>query len=643
MQQQGHGSHFMREFIFLFPDATSKQSNKTTKSTLTFVRVIANPSLIVSFDGSAVPRLSTGEIFSNPPLRLGRLHMSNSAIKVFSPSSSLGEDPNVTTTAHTYGSSPLLASVMSSDVPKLPVFNNGSSLNLSTPSTSQAGPVVQLSSEVVLMSTHSSSVAITGSGNHTHSLGAWAKPLTCLGEPRIQSVTPLESTNWPDLSSKTMGRKKHHKEIAGTSTFPEDATRNTNSTFPTDKSRFPWTARMNPISRNLHRVTMPEYMEDGTPKVTIPNHVLLHGLQNQKEYVIGQFLHCLVPSGGLVHAILNRLWGRKCKIFVKKISDFSYILHIPDENTRKWVLERGMWHVDDCIMVVAPWTNSGTLSLPEISTIPAWVTLKNIPSQLYSIPAIEWIASGLGEPMLSHKPWLDPTMIGEAKIMVEVELDKPFPQKIAAWDKQGNYSMVDVEYSWLPSKCEKCGQLGHKAKRCLSLQKTTALVHEKRVYVDTEQEQAPSTSYQTNGYREPVATTSGTISTSDEIAISATETTAVDGITPASHSSPAIDTTNNSTKAVQTFSILPPASGTVSPPTSLDGKESNKIDRVTTSIADGLMALADITELENISQNPGVVTIANSVFGSNPAIDPNVLARAFQLDPKVIMDLQAKF
>lgn len=43
------------------------------------------------------------------------------------------------------------------------------------------------------------------------------------------------------------------------------------------------------------------------------------------------------------------------------------------------------------------------------------------------------------------------------------------------------------------------------------------------------------------------------------------------------------------------------------------------------------------------SQNPGVVTIANTVFGSNPAIDPNVLARAFQLDPKVIMDLQIKF
>ncbi|KAG2243154.1 hypothetical protein Bca52824_094998 [Brassica carinata] len=43
------------------------------------------------------------------------------------------------------------------------------------------------------------------------------------------------------------------------------------------------------------------------------------------------------------------------------------------------------------------------------------------------------------------------------------------------------------------------------------------------------------------------------------------------------------------------------------------------------------------------SQNPGVITIANTVFGSNPPINPNVLSRAFQLDPKVVIDLQNKF
>ncbi len=43
------------------------------------------------------------------------------------------------------------------------------------------------------------------------------------------------------------------------------------------------------------------------------------------------------------------------------------------------------------------------------------------------------------------------------------------------------------------------------------------------------------------------------------------------------------------------------------------------------------------------SQNPGVITIANAVFGSNPAINPDVLAKAFQLDKNVINYLQSRF
>jgi quercetin dioxygenase-like cupin family protein len=43
------------------------------------------------------------------------------------------------------------------------------------------------------------------------------------------------------------------------------------------------------------------------------------------------------------------------------------------------------------------------------------------------------------------------------------------------------------------------------------------------------------------------------------------------------------------------------------------------------------------------SQNAGVITIANTVFGSNPPINPDVLAKAFQLDKNIIEDLQKKF
>ncbi|KAM7523204.1 hypothetical protein LguiA_013106 [Lonicera macranthoides] len=40
------------------------------------------------------------------------------------------------------------------------------------------------------------------------------------------------------------------------------------------------------------------------------------------------------------------------------------------------------------------------------------------------------------------------------------------------------------------------------------------------------------------------------------------------------------------------------------------------------------------------SQNPGVITIANAVFGSNSPISPDVLTKAFQVDKKVINHLQ---
>ncbi|CAA7057602.1 unnamed protein product [Microthlaspi erraticum] len=282
-------------------------------------------------------------------------------------------------------------------------------------------------------------------------LGAWAKKLD-LSTVSISRST-VDQKMWPSLgASKSICSEPQvfQKPVA-----MEDAI------------RFPWAAKMSPSSRNLYRATEPEFLEDGTPKVTIPQHVLVQGLENQKEYVLGQFYRCSPPPGGLIFAVFNKLWGRTCKVTIRKLGECNYLFHIPDESTRTWVLQRGLWHVDDCLMFVAPWTPEPSLAIPEIKTIPVWVTLKKIPNILYSIPGISHIASGLGAPMATHKPRLDPILMGEAKILVEVELSKAFPPRIAAEDKRGFICMVDVEYAWLPSKCSRCGQLGHKVKRCL--------------------------------------------------------------------------------------------------------------------------------------------------------------------------------
>lgn len=55
-------------------------------------------------------------------------------------------------------------------------------------------------------------------------------------------------------------------------------------------------------------------------------------------------------------------------------------------------------------MFVSPLSPTDTISVPEITTVPVWLTLNNISDQLYSILGIKWIVSGIGEPMLTEKP-----------------------------------------------------------------------------------------------------------------------------------------------------------------------------------------------------------------------------------------------
>ena len=46
--------------------------------------------------------------------------------------------------------------------------------------------------------------------------------------------------------------------------------------------------------------------------------------------------------------------------------------------------------------------------------------------------------------MLTSKPWLGPSLMGEAKILVEVKQDKSFPRKLALEDQSGSMSMVKM-------------------------------------------------------------------------------------------------------------------------------------------------------------------------------------------------------
>lgn len=70
---------------------------------------------------------------------------------------------------------------------------------------------------------------------------------------------------------------------------------------------YPWAAKLDPTLHNLHQITAPTYLEDGNPMVQVPSHILLEGIENQKEFIVGQFYRCSALSRGQIHAVVTHI------------------------------------------------------------------------------------------------------------------------------------------------------------------------------------------------------------------------------------------------------------------------------------------------------------------------------------------------
>ena len=241
------------------------------------------------------------------------------------------------------------------------------------------------------------------------SIGAWAKPLAfappatpptpaTLSDFDLQYLNNLLDSFWPTLTDGLGQNQKKRNYPTIVKEFPRMHVLKVPVPELKDDGtlRFPWAARMDPTTRNLYRAAKLTFRLDGTPHVTIPSQALCLGPENKKEYIIGHFYRCSLPPGGLIHTVVNILWGRSCRIGCRKLSESSYMFHIPHDATRQWVTQRAVWHVDDCLLFVSPWKPVNSFKVPEVSTIPVWVKLKNVPDSCYSRLGFSHVASGLG-------------------------------------------------------------------------------------------------------------------------------------------------------------------------------------------------------------------------------------------------------
>ncbi|WZZ27069.1 hypothetical protein YC2023_010470 [Brassica napus] len=58
------------------------------------------------------------------------------------------------------------------------------------------------------------------------------------------------------------------------------------------------------------------------------------------------------------------------------------------------------------------------------------------------------------------------THLDVARILAEVNLHNPLVERIVFKDKNGDQCEIEVNYTWLPSRCAVCKGWGHKGSDC---------------------------------------------------------------------------------------------------------------------------------------------------------------------------------
>jgi len=71
------------------------------------------------------------------------------------------------------------------------------------------------------------------------------------------------------------------------------------------------------------------------------------------------------------------------------------------------------------------------------------------------------IGSGLGKPLYVDTCTTITERITYARILIEMDITKPLPQKIKLHDPKGKVLEQIMHYDWKPQYCQTCCQLGH--------------------------------------------------------------------------------------------------------------------------------------------------------------------------------------
>ncbi|GKC60779.1 RNA-directed DNA polymerase, eukaryota, reverse transcriptase zinc-binding domain protein, partial [Tanacetum coccineum] len=157
---------------------------------------------------------------------------------------------------------------------------------------------------------------------------------------------------------------------------------------------------------------------------------------------------------------VKRMWSKCGLRDVLPHSNGVFLFKFAKNEGLQFVLENGLWLINDKPLLVQKWQHDICLDKKELSRLPSWVKLLNVPLEAWTHRGISALASGVGKPII-----MDATSIEICHSGKEVEVVYRNAEK-----KETIVKHVAIEYSWKPALCKTCGVFGHNDNSCKNRQ-----------------------------------------------------------------------------------------------------------------------------------------------------------------------------
>ncbi|XP_074315010.1 uncharacterized protein LOC141651188 [Silene latifolia] len=183
-----------------------------------------------------------------------------------------------------------------------------------------------------------------------------------------------------------------------------------------------------------------------------------------KNYVI-----CFILGGNppwdVVEEFILGLWDEYGIDRISFMPSGVFLVRFKRSKDQESVLNHGHFLFENKPLIVRPWNAQDPLNKSDVSVVPVWVRLLNLPLKFWG-QGIPKISGLIGDYVRCDEQTEARTRLGYARVLIDVPFNQHPPKTVKFLDEAGNLVTINVEFEWLPILCKTCGGIGHIDNAC---------------------------------------------------------------------------------------------------------------------------------------------------------------------------------